>query len=158
MSKLTSQQKEFLKGIPNKKARQEQKIQFKLQNEFEIAKISWVKMGEEGIEYIWHEHDIEKSFKTKMDSINKEENLCKDKSWYETQLEDKFIPKENINGFLYKGKFYVNKDNTIDYKGWFNGEYKEKESIENSITKEVLKNVIEPNLSELVSKRLKEQL
>jgi len=52
----------------------------------------------------------------------------------------------------------VNKDNTIDYKGWFNGEYKEKESIENSITKEVLKNVIEPNLSELVSKRLKEQL
>lgn len=93
--KLSKEQKNFLKGIPNKKARLEQKIQFKLQNEFEIAKISWVKMGEEGIEYKWYEHDILKSFKTNMDSINKEENLCKDTTWYETKLEDKFIPKEN---------------------------------------------------------------
>jgi len=92
MSKLTKKQKEFLKGIPNKKARQEQKIQFKLQNSYngkgktwyetlseeEREKIEksipegWIILGNPDEKHVWHEHNIGESFEKMKNSLTKE--------------------------------------------------------------------------------------
>lgn len=164
MSKLTSQQKEFLKGIPNKKARQEQKIQFKLQNSYNGNVVFINGKFETDLEKLAHfmnGHPM-------MDIMFKEEFLrCIGK--------EDLIPKENNHKFIDYGEF----KNTIpDFKHNFNQKplefdlltnkdiinYIECLSIQDIIDSRVLIESsplcqnLKNHLSELVSKRLKEQL
>ena len=101
MSKLTSQQKEFLKGIPNKKARQEQKIQFKLQNSYNGNVVFINGKFETDFEplanFMSGHPMIDIMFKDDFEEIN-----GKGKTWYETsakEVEEKFN-KKVVEGIL----------------------------------------------------------
>ena len=93
--KLSILQKEFLKGIPNKKARQEQKIQFKLQNSYNGNVVFINGKFETGLEKLAHfmnGHPImDIMFKEDFEEIN-----GKGKTWYETsakEVEEKWNKK-----------------------------------------------------------------
>ena len=101
MSKLTKKQKEFLKGIPNKKARQEQKIQFKLQNSYNGNIVFINGKFETDLEKLAHFMNghpmMDIMFKEEFEEIN-----GKGKTWYETsakEVEEKWNEKV-INGIL----------------------------------------------------------
>lgn len=124
MSKLTSQQKEFLKGIPNKKARQEQKIQFKLQNSYNGNVVFINGKFETDLEKLAHFMNghpmMDIMFKEEFEEIN-----GKGKTWYETsakEVEEKWN-KKVINGIL---------------------------SSEPTLTKEVLNDLTNPKIEEWV--------
>lgn len=93
--KLSILQKEFLKGIPNKKARQEQKIQFKLQNSYNGNVVFINGKFETDLEKLAHfmnGHPImDIMFKEDFEEIN-----GKGKTWYETsakEVEEKWNKK-----------------------------------------------------------------
>jgi len=97
MSKLTSQQKEFLKGIPNKKARQEQKIQFKLQNSYNGNVVF-----------------INGKFETDLEKLV---HFMNGHPMMDIMFKEDLIPKENNHKFIDYGEF----KNTIpDFKHNFN--------------------------------------
>lgn len=95
MSKLTKEQKDFLKGIPNKKARQEQKIQFKLQNSYNGNVVFINGKFETDLEKLAHFMNghpmMDIMFKEDFEEIN-----GKGKTWYETsakEVEEKWNKK-----------------------------------------------------------------